>query len=144
VLVRPVIRALGERRAAALGIGTSVLEFLCFVFITKGWMVFVVLGIFLPLQSFTHPALNGMMSRRVDDNAQGELQGFNGSLAALAAIVAPVVYTPVIAWFISPAAPFRLPGIGFLIAATAGAAALAILLGVRGPRGAPTPIPAQS
>jgi len=75
--------------------------------------------------------MSGLMSRRVPPDAQGELQGFNGSLQALGAIIAPVLYNPALAWFTGPDAPFRFPGIGFAMATAAALVALITLFVMR-------------
>jgi DHA1 family tetracycline resistance protein-like MFS transporter len=77
------------------------------------------------------PSMNGMMSRRVPADAQGELQGFGGSINALAAIIAPAIYNPALAWFTGPAAPFHFPGIAFAMATVAAAVALGMLFVLR-------------
>jgi DHA1 family tetracycline resistance protein-like MFS transporter len=127
LLVGPMVKRFGERRAAVIGISAAVLEFLAYLFIRDGWMVFPVMMV-LAVQSCVMPAMNGMMSRRVAADQQGELQGFNGSIAAIGAIIAPAIYNPALAWFTGPAAPFYLPSIIFVLAAAAGLIALAALI----------------
>jgi DHA1 family tetracycline resistance protein-like MFS transporter len=118
---------MGERGAAALGISVVALGFIAYSMATQGWMVFVILA-FTALQSLVMPSLSGLMSRCVPANAQGELQGFNGSVSSIAAIIAPLVLNPALAWFTSDAAPFRFAGIAFVLAAAAAIVALVILL----------------
>jgi DHA1 family tetracycline resistance protein-like MFS transporter len=83
------------------------------------------------MQSLVMPSMSGMMSRRVPADAQGELQGFGGSIAALAAIIAPAIYNPALAWFTGPDAPFHFPGIAFAMASVAAAIALCTLFVLR-------------
>jgi DHA1 family tetracycline resistance protein-like MFS transporter len=71
------------------------------------------------------------MSRRVPADAQGELQGFGGSIAALAAIIAPAIYNPALAWFTGPSAPFWFPGVAFAMATVAALVALITLVLMR-------------
>lgn len=121
-----VVRRLGERRASMLGmIGASV-QFAAYTVIHQGWMVFVVMLI-MPLQSLVFPALSGLMSRKVPADAQGELQGFSGSIGSIAAIIAPAIYSPALAYFTSPAAPFRFVGVAFAMAVALALIAFAIL-----------------
>lgn len=127
LLVGPMVKRFGERRAAAIGIGAAVLEFLAYLFVRDGWMVFPVMLV-LMIQSCVMPAMSGMMSRRVAADQQGELQGFNGSIQAVGAVLAPALYNPALAWFTGPSAPIHLPSIVFVIAAAAGLVALATLL----------------
>jgi MFS transporter, DHA1 family, tetracycline resistance protein len=127
LLVGPMVRHFGERRAAEIGIVAAVCEFLAYLFIRDGWIVFPVMLV-LAIQSCVMPAMNGMMSRRVAADRQGELQGFNGSIAAIGSIIAPALYNPALAWFTAPDAPIHLPSIIFVIAAVAGLIALLTLL----------------
>jgi DHA1 family tetracycline resistance protein-like MFS transporter len=127
LLVGRLVKRLGERRAAALGIAAASAGFIGYALISQGWMVFA-LTLVLVLQATVMPALSGLMSRAVPRDRQGELQGFNGSIAAVGAILAPLAYNPVLAWFTRPEASPRLPGAPFLLAAAAALVALAILL----------------
>jgi DHA1 family tetracycline resistance protein-like MFS transporter len=126
-LVGPVVKRLGERVSVAVSIAGALAQFLFYMLIQDGWMVFVVM-LLQPIRSLVFPALNGLMSRKVPLDAQGELQGFNGSVAAIAAIFAPAIFSPALAYFTGPSAPFRFVGIGFAMASVLAVIALAILL----------------
>ncbi len=127
LLVGRVVARLGERRAAMLGMVAATIGFLGYAFATNGTLVFILLT-FTGLQSIVQPSVMAMMSRRVAETQQGELQGLNGSVAALAAILAPLVLTQPLAYFTSPHAPFFFPGAAFLISAAATVAALLVLI----------------
>jgi DHA1 family tetracycline resistance protein-like MFS transporter len=127
LLVGRIVARLGERRAAMLGMATAALGFLCYAFVRSGTLVFVLLTL-TGLQSIVQPAVMAMMSRRVPETQQGELQGLNGSVAALAAILAPLVLTQPLAYFTGPHAPFYFPGAAFIVSSTATAIAFLILL----------------
>ncbi|GAB5486046.1 MAG: hypothetical protein Pars93KO_24800 [Parasphingorhabdus sp.] len=77
------------------------------------------------------PSINAMMSRRTPNNMQGELQGFNGSMAALAALIAPLLYNGSLSYFTSDAAPFRFVGAPFAIAAIVGLIPLILLMVIK-------------
>lgn len=126
-LVGRVVKRLGERRAAAIGMAAACCGFLAYTMIHTSWLGFAVLSVQM-LASLAMPAMNGLMSRRVPANAQGELQGFGGSIAAIAAIIAPALYNPTLAYFTSPAAPFRFVGASFVIAIVFALVALTLLL----------------
>lgn len=74
------------------------------------------------------PALQGMLSRRTPDNAQGELQGVMASLASLALIISPLAMTQTFAFFTRPGAPLYAPGAPFLLAAGLMVFAVLVLL----------------
>ena len=88
-LVRPIIRRLGERRAAFTGFGFSVASYGCFGFAQAGWVIYLA----VLLQAFgaiAGPAMRGMMSAQTGADQQGELQGGLSSVEGLTAIVSPV------------------------------------------------------
>ena len=130
LLVGRLVNRFGERHAAEIGIAFAMCGFVAYALLRNGWFVFPVLAL-TAMQSLVMPSMNGMMSRRVPADAQGELQGFSGSIAALAAIIAPAIYNPALAWFTGPDAPFRFPGIAFAMATVAAAVALCTLFVLR-------------
>jgi DHA1 family tetracycline resistance protein-like MFS transporter len=62
------------------------------------------------LWTISSPAAQGMMTRRVSESEQGELQGAIGSLSSLAWIIGPGLFTFTFAYFIEPARGWNLPG----------------------------------
>jgi DHA1 family tetracycline resistance protein-like MFS transporter len=125
-LLDRIIKRIGEPAAALIGLASGAGSFIALAFVTQGWMVYLVmlLGSF---ECLVMPALGSLMSARVGADAQGELQGFNGSITALGSIVAPLVLNPVLAYFTSDAAPFRFAGAAFLLAAIVATAAFVML-----------------
>jgi DHA1 family tetracycline resistance protein-like MFS transporter len=77
------------------------------------------------------PALQGIASRAVPDDAQGALQGVMTSLMSIAMILAPLTLTQVFAAFTGVAAPVYLPGAPFLASAVVMALSLGLFLRVR-------------
>jgi DHA1 family tetracycline resistance protein-like MFS transporter len=63
------------------------------------------------------PGLQAMMTSRVGPTEQGLLQGTNTSLAGIAGLFAPGVFTQIFAAFIGPYREHGLPGAPFLLAA---------------------------
>ncbi|WP_116091198.1 MFS transporter [Sphingomonas crusticola] len=129
-VVGRVVKRVGERHAAEIGILCGMIGFIAYTFLHTGWLVFAFLCL-TAMQSLVMPSMNGLMSRRVPADAQGELQGFGGSIAALGAIAAPALYNPALAWFTRPDAVFRFPGIVFAMATAAALVALLTLLLMR-------------
>ena len=116
-MVAPMIRRFGERRTATYGMAAEVITYSFFGLVSSGFWALV----FTPLTALggvTGPALQALMSRATPEDQQGELQGINTSLNALATILAPLVMTWVFGYFTSPAAPIYLPGAPFLLSAT--------------------------
>jgi MFS transporter, DHA1 family, tetracycline resistance protein len=125
-IIGRAVNRFGERLTAQLGMVCGLFGFLMLAFMTNGLLAFALFFI-NGLQGIAQPALNAMMSRRIPPDQQGELQGFNGSMAALAFLLAQLIFNFTLAFFTSDAAPFRFPGAPFIIAATFAAISLITL-----------------
>ncbi len=88
VLVRPIIRHLGERRAAFAGFAISIAAYGCFGFAQAGWVIYLAV-VLMAFGAVAGPAMRGMMSVRTPPDQQGQLQGGLSSVEGLTAIVAP-------------------------------------------------------
>lgn len=115
-MIRPILRHFGEIRTAYFGIVVNVAGMILFAFAWQGWHVYALVPI-TALGAIVTPALTGLMSNRVPDNAQGELQGVLSSTSALVAIASPILMTQIFGAFTGPDAPVELPGAPFLFAA---------------------------
>ena len=125
VLIRPILGYLGEKRTALLGMCLHLLTFLMYPLMSQTWHVFA----YMPISVFSAvavPALQGLMSNSVSDNAQGELQGAMSSLTAIATIVSPFLMTRVFSYFTRDETPVFLPSAPFLLSALSVVVALAI------------------
>ncbi len=116
LLVKPSIAWLGERRAVIVGLCVDIVSLIFLGFVTNGMVLLALIPIF-SFGAISTPALQGMMSRNVADNAQGELQGVSGSLSSLSMIISPLLMTGIFAYFTASTTPIYLPGAPFLVAA---------------------------
>ena len=114
-LVRMLVPRLGERRTALTGIAVAALGYAGYAFASQGWMMFAWLGTWI-FGAMVMPTTHGYMSRRVDPDAQGELQGAVASLHSLASIVGPPLMTQLFSRFSAPMAPVHFPGAAFIAA----------------------------
>ena len=126
-LIRPILRVLGERGAVIYG---HVADIAVFVVIGLVWSgpALLILTPLAALPAVITPALQGIMSKSVGDDAQGELQGALTSVSALAMVMSPLVMTASFSVAIGPASPTYLPGAPFFLSAVLMAAALALFL----------------
>ena len=130
LLVRRVVPALGERRAAMIGAAITAVAYLCMAFAPFGWVVLV--GIVLQaVGAITNPAVQGMVSATAAPDRQGETQGSLSSVQGLTAIASPLVASWVFASFTGPAAPILLPGAPFVVSALAFGLSVWAVWGVR-------------
>ena len=118
-LVGKLIGRIGERRTAYFGLMFGIPAYLTFAFAPNDWFVYV--GIVVGAASgFAFPAMQQMMSNRISEDAQGELQGAIASTVSLTSIVGPVMMTAVFGAYADqqglyfPGAPF-LVGAGLML-----------------------------
>jgi MFS transporter, DHA1 family, tetracycline resistance protein len=91
-LTGPLIARFGEARTIVVGICSDVIAFVLIAVATRGWMAFA-LGPFFALSGVALPALQSLMSSKVNEERQGELQGVLASLTSLTAIIGPLIGT---------------------------------------------------
>lgn len=130
LLVRRIVPALGERRAALIGGMIVGCGYLCIGLAPFGWVV--VLGIVIQsVGAITSPAVQGMVSAAAAADRQGETQGALSSVQGLTAIVSPLVASWVFSTFTGPTAPVLLPGAPFIVSALAYGLVVWAVSGVR-------------
>ena len=126
---RILIPRIGERRAILIGLAVSVVVSVLYGAINQGWMLYLVMPLAISGWTVAQPAVQGLMSRAVPANEQGLLQGAMASITSLTSIAGPVIWTGLFGYFVSPAAPFILPGAAFYVSAAV--FLLALVLAVR-------------
>ena len=122
-LIRKIIPRLGESKAIYLGMAFTCLGLILFGLAWKDWMMFAFLVPYC-LGGIAGPALQGIISKQVPDNEQGELQGALTSLMSLTAIAGPLIMNNLFAYSTAKESLFYLPGATFYLAA------LLILIGL--------------
>ena len=115
-LVRVAIPKLGHKKALIVGLMFSAFGFALFGLANQGWMMFAIMVPFA-LGGIAGPALQGIISNQVPDNAQGEIQGSLTSLASLTSIFGPLLMTTLFAQYSAPEAAVYFPGAPFMMGA---------------------------
>ncbi len=123
-LVGPYVKKFGERRSLVSGLFYGALGFAGFALAWRGWAVLASIP-FIALWGVAGPAMQSLMSRRVDASSQGKLQGAVNSLRALTGMVGPLLFTQVFSAAISPTARLHLPGAPYYLASVLLLAAIA-------------------
>ncbi len=93
-LIGRAIRRWGERRTLLFGLGMGTLGFTLYGFAPTGYWFWAAMPI-AAMWGFAMPAAQGLMTRQVAPTEQGRLQGAIGSLASVAGIVGPLLFTRV-------------------------------------------------
>ncbi|HKW63033.1 MAG TPA: TCR/Tet family MFS transporter [Candidatus Acidoferrum sp.] len=134
MLVGPFVKRFGERRSVLFGLVCGTLGFAGFALAVSGWMLYAAIP-FIALWGIAAPAIQSLMSRRVDPSSQGKLQGAINSLRAMTGMAGPVLFTQVFALAISARARIHLPGAPYHLAAILLLSSLLLAAYVTRPRG---------
>ncbi|MFN2622616.1 MAG: TCR/Tet family MFS transporter [Chthoniobacterales bacterium] len=108
-LVPAMVSRFGERRTLYIGQFFGALGMVLAGLAPNGKFFFATIPVMM-LWTISTPAAQGMMTRRVSELEQGELQGAISSLTSLAWIIGPSVFTLTFAYFIEPARGWNAPG----------------------------------
>ncbi len=140
VLVGRLMPTLGARRMILFGLALCTVGYLFFGFASLSWLF--LLGIpFLSLGGMSGPPAQAMMTQQVDPQEQGRLQGALTSLASLAGVFGPELFSDLFALFISDRAPLPLPGAAFVLAAVLMAVSTVLALRFTGHLSVGHPVP---
>lgn len=125
VLSGKAIARFGAVRTAIISLVFSVPSFLTLAFAPS--TAVVILGVIIgAIPGMCFPAMQQLMSPRVPEDAQGELQGAIASVISLTAIVGPPLMTGVFAAYADEKGPF-FPGAPFVLSAGLMVGAVAML-----------------
>ena len=115
-LVKPIVRALGERRALATGLLFGAAGFAIYGLAPSGAWFLAGVPV-MALWGIANPSAQGIMTHLVDHTEQGQLQGALSSIMGIASCFGPGLFTQTFADAIGRHAGWRIPGAPFLLAA---------------------------
>lgn len=113
-LIRVANSKLGIIGSVYWGLGFFVVGLAFFAFATESWMMYAGLIPYC-LSGIGGPSMQGLISGKVEPNAQGELQGALTGMISLSAIFGPPLMTSLYGEFSKPDAPFHFPGAAFMM-----------------------------
>lgn len=116
-LVRRAAGRLGERVMLFAGLAFGAVGYFIYGIAPTGTWFWGAIPVFA-LVAFFSPAIQGLMTRRVQVNEQGQLQGTNSSLMGIAGMVGPVLFAGVFVIGIWKDSPIEIPGAPFFLAST--------------------------
>ena len=114
-LVKPIVKAMGERTALLLGLLCASIGLTWYGTAWTGPLTWI--GV--PVAAFWglfNATSQSLMSQRVSASEQGQLQGATSSITAFAGIIGPSLFANVFARSIDEAYGINLPGLGFWLA----------------------------
>jgi DHA1 family tetracycline resistance protein-like MFS transporter len=132
LLVKPIVRTLGERRTLFIGLAAGVVGFAIYG-LAPNPMVFLAGVPVMAVWGLASPSVQGLMTSRVAPDEQGRLQGAVSSLMGVGALIGPLLFTQSFAVAIGPAQTLGLPGAPFLLASAMLLLALVLALRARRP-----------
>jgi MFS transporter, DHA1 family, tetracycline resistance protein len=111
LLVGPLVKRLGERKALLIGLFAGALGFGVYGWAPTGAWFLVGIPL-LAIWGLAGPAFQALMSRRVEQSAQGRLQGALASMSGITGMIGPLLFTQIFAFGISSKS-LHLPGAAF-------------------------------
>ncbi len=115
-LIRPAIKRYGERILVFVGLIGGIVGFTSYSIAWTG-PIFFACTLFFALMGFFNASLQGIMSKQLETNEQGQLSGANSSLNGIAGMIGPYLFTTVFGWTIVPGTSTYYPGAPFALAA---------------------------
>ena len=138
-----MVRRFGERRTLYIGqfFGASGMAI---AGLAKTGAAYLASIPVISLWNFSMPAAQGMMTHRVSEREQGELQGALSSLRSITFIIGPITFSWIFSWFIDPKFPIYLPGAPYFLAAAMLFTAMVMSMRIQQPDMTSPPAPAPS
>ena len=115
-LIRPAIKKYGERILVFVGLLGGIIGFTSYSIAWTG-QIFFACTLFFALMGFFNASLQGIMSKQLETNEQGQLSGANSSLNGIAGMIGPYLFTTVFGWTIVKGTSTYYPGAPFALAA---------------------------
>jgi MFS transporter, DHA1 family, tetracycline resistance protein len=117
VLVKPIVKRIGERGAILFGLIGGVTGYSLFALSGAGLLFWCGIPL-LNLMSIAWPSAQGLLSRKVGPSEQGQMHGAINGLRGVAGVVGPGIFTYIFSKSIGAHPFIELPGAPFFAAAT--------------------------
>jgi len=116
-LIRIIIPKLGQEKSIVAGLLFYAIGLMLIAFAGQGWMMYLYMIPYC-LGGISGPALQGLITSKVEANEQGELQGSLNSLLSVTTIIGPLLMTSLFAHFTNPkVSSIYFPGAPYLLGA---------------------------
>ncbi|WP_224702774.1 TCR/Tet family MFS transporter [Devosia aquimaris] len=119
VLAGPLSKGIGEPAVGIIGLLFATTAFAGIAFSADVYQLYLFIAVGT-VSGVAPPAINGVLSRQVPDNSQGELQGAVNAASSLATIIGPLAATQIFSYYSSgPETGHYFPGAPFIACAFA-------------------------
>ena len=116
VLVKPIVKRIGERGAILFGLVGGVTGYTLFALSTTGVMFWGGIPL-LNLMSIAWPSAQGLLSKKIGPSEQGQMQAAINGLRGVAGLAGPGIFTYIFSKSIGANPIISLPGAPFFAAA---------------------------
>jgi DHA1 family tetracycline resistance protein-like MFS transporter len=127
-----IVAWLGERRTLYIGQFFGAVGMVIAGLARTGGLYIASIPV-ISMWNISFPAAQGMMTHRVSEREQGELQGAIQSLRSIAFVIGPFLFSEIFGWFINPQHSFYVPGAPYYLAAALLFAAMLLAMRVEQP-----------
>jgi DHA1 family tetracycline resistance protein-like MFS transporter len=132
-----IVAWLGERRTLYIGQFFGAVGMVIAGLARTGTLYIASIPV-ISMWNISFPAAQGMMTHRVSEREQGELQGAIQSLRSIAFVIGPFLFSGIFGWFINPKHSFHIPGAPYYLAAALLFTAMLLATRVEQPQFAPS------
>jgi DHA1 family tetracycline resistance protein-like MFS transporter len=122
-VIRLILPRTGLFWGGIIGMIAAIVAYAGMGLANAGWVIYA-MGPFAALAGLYGPSLNNMMSSRVSESEQGELQGAIGAAQGLALIAGPLIMGPAFEIFAKEGTAYYQPGAPFIAASLMSALAI--------------------
>lgn len=129
-LIRVFLARWGEYRTALAGLIFNAVGFFLLAFANAGWQAYMIISL-STIGAVTMPSLQGMMSKTVAKNAQGELQGIVMSTTSIGSIISPPLMAYIFNVFTTEKWGLYFPGSPFILASLLTGFSILLILSAR-------------
>lgn len=113
-LAAPLSKGIGEPAVGIVGLLAAAAAFAGIAFSSDVYQLYLFIAVGT-VSGLAPPAINGVLSRQVPDNSQGELQGAVNAASSLATIIGPLGATQIFSYYTSaPDSGHYFPGAPFI------------------------------
>jgi DHA1 family tetracycline resistance protein-like MFS transporter len=116
LIVGPVVKRFGDRATMVFGLFAGAFGIACMGLAPTGfWFALAIIP--NALWGLAMPTTQSLMTQRVSEFEQGQLQGANMSVASIAGVASPLFFGAVYAWTVRDGTSMPYPGLAFYLAA---------------------------
>ncbi|XP_022763003.1 hippocampus abundant transcript-like protein 1 isoform X3 [Durio zibethinus] len=109
LLVSPI----GDGRLLSIGLLVTFVNAILYSIAWSAWVPYAATALSI-VMVFAPPSLRSIVSKQTGAREQGKAQGCISGVSSLANIIAPLIFSPLTALFLSEEAPFHFPGFSIM------------------------------